>query len=88
MQCWIKVQYIPQHGIGADFLQNSGVRHSQNSIDDVNDSILGGQIRLDNGGVDATTFHRHGSVVADSEHVEVEILAFDQRWYLVNLEKY
>lgn len=57
-----------QHWISFQFLQHGGERTAQDPIDDMNVSVGGHQIRLNDCGIDATTFHSNGLVIVMAGH--------------------
>lgn len=75
--------YLLQHGVGPKLLEDSGVRDTEDPVDDMNDSVCGSDIRGDYCRVHAATFHGHSLVSARSlDHVEVQLLPVRCRGHL------
>ena len=63
---------LPHNGILLKFLNDGHGGYTEYSVDDVNDPIECANVRLDNGSVDSSAFHRDGDVVIWTEGGKVE----------------
>lgn len=77
-----------EHRVGPELVEHGGIRHPEKPVDYVNNSIGGGDVGGDDGGVHTAALHGDGLISGGSlHHVEVELLPVGGGRHLQEFER-